>query len=250
MPELERWVLHRLWELDRSIRQNVHDFDFHAVYQDLHTFCAVDLSAFYFDVRKDSLYCDRPDARRRRACRTVMDLVFDHLTSWLAPILCFTAEEAWGQRGKSPESVHLRTYPEVPESWQDEALAAKWAKIRQVRRVVTGALELERAEKRIGSSLQASPRVWVEDEEMRAAVESIDFAEVCIVSRIDVAAGDGPGDAYSWEEIPGVWVVPHLAEGGKCERCWKVLPEVGSMPAAPKTCLRCADAVAQLKAAE
>jgi isoleucyl-tRNA synthetase len=250
MPELERWVLHRLWELDRAVRQNVEDFDFHAIYQDLHTFCAVDLSAFYFDVRKDSLYCDRPDALRRRACRTAMDLVFDHLTAWLAPILCFTAEEAWGQRGKAPDSVHLRTYPEVPDSWRDDELAAKWAKIRQVRRVVTGALELERAEKRIGASLQAAPRVWVEDAETKAAVDSIDFAEVCIVSDIDVIESDGPRDAYSWEEIPGVWVVSHPARGEKCERCWKVLPEVGSAPEAPGTCLRCADAVSVLKAAE
>ncbi len=250
LPELERWVLHRLWELDRSLRRNVDDFDFHAVYQELHSFCAVDLSAFYFDVRKDSLYCDRPDARRRRACRTVMDLVFDHLTAWLAPILCFTAEEAWGQRGKAPDSVHLRLFPEVPEGWRDDALAAKWARIRQVRRAVTGALELERAEKRIGASLQAHPKVWVDDDEAKAAVDSIDFAEVCIVSGIDVVAGDGPSDAYSLEEVPGVWVVPHLAEGEKCQRCWKVLPEVDAVPEAPQTCRRCAEAVAQIKAAE
>jgi len=250
MPELERWVLHRLWEIDAKVRQNVEDFDFHAIYQDLHTFCAVDLSAFYFDVRKDSLYCDRPDALRRRACRTVMDLVFDHLTAWLAPILCFTAEEAWTQRGKAPESVHLRTYPDVPENWRDDALAAKWAKIRRVRRVVTGAIEIEREQKRVRGSLEAHPRVWIEDEEAKAAVDSIDFAEVCIVSGIDVHAGDGPSDAYSWEEIEGVWVVPHRAEGEKCDRCWKVLPEVGEVPSAPKTCLRCADAVVTLKAAE
>ena len=250
LPELERWVLHRLWELDKTIRRNIEDFDFHAVYQTLHGFCAIDLSAFYFDVRKDSLYCDRHDALRRRACRTVLDLVFDHLTAWLAPILCFTAEEAWGHRGKSPESVHLRLFPEVPEDWRDDELAAKWAKIRQVRRAVTGALELERAEKRIGASLQAHPKVWVEEAAAKAAVDSIDFAEICIVSDIDVLEGDGPSDAYSLEEVAGVWVVSKLADGEKCERCWKVLPEVGQVPEAPNTCRRCADAVAQLKAAE
>ena len=250
LPELERWVLHRLWELDKSIRRNIEDFDFHAVYQTLHGFCAVDLSAFYFDVRKDSLYCDRHDALRRRACRTVLDLIFDHLTAWLAPILCFTAEEAWGHRGKAPESVHLRLFPQVPEDWRDDELAAKWAKIRQVRRAVTGALEIERAEKRIGASLQAHPKVWVEDSEAKMAVDSIDFAEICIVSGIDVLEGDGPSDAYSLDEVAGVWVVSKLAEGEKCERCWKVLPEVGQVPEAPQTCRRCADAVAQLKAAE
>lgn len=250
LPELERWVLHRLWELDKAVRRHVENFDFHAVYQDLHSFCAVDLSAFYFDVRKDSLYCDRPDALRRRACRTVLDLVFDHLTAWLAPILCFTAEEAWGHRGKTPESVHLRLFPDLPDAWCDETLAEKWAQIRQVRRAVTGALELERAEKRIGASLQARPKVWVESAAAKTAVDSIDFAEVCIVSAIDVLEGDGPSDSFSLEEVPGVWVVSHLAEGEKCERCWKVLPEVGQVAEAPKTCRRCADAVAQLKAAE
>src|SRR4029077_13211147 len=145
MPELERWVLHRLAELDVVVRQSVDAYDFHAMFTALHNFCAVDLSAFYFDVRKDSLYCDRPDAVARRATRTVLDRVFDCLARWLAPMLCFTAEEAWLCRhGEDPEtSVHLVTYAELPASWGTEALGEKWAEIRELRRVVTGALELE-----------------------------------------------------------------------------------------------------------
>ncbi|MBT4354093.1 MAG: isoleucine--tRNA ligase, partial [Rhodospirillaceae bacterium] len=152
MPELERWVLHRLSELDVIIRKGVDSFDFHALFQQLHNFCSVDLSAFYFDIRKDVLYCDAPDSFRRRATRTVLDLLFNSLTTWLAPILCFTAEEAWQARVKNTEdSVHLKTFMEIPGAWNDKALAKKWDLIRDVRKVVTGALEIERSEKRIGS---------------------------------------------------------------------------------------------------
>ena len=250
MPELERWVLHRLWQLDKVVRQGCHDFDFHSIYQQLHNFCAVDLSAFYFDVRKDSLYCDRPDSLRRRACRTVLDLLFDHLTAWLAPILCFTTEEAWQARGKAPQSVHLRVFPDVPTAWQDDALAEKWSRVRRVRRVVTGALEQERAEKRIGASLQAAPAVHIADEALLAAVQSVDMAELCITSGIALLSGAGPEEAFRLEEVEGVAVVPKLAEGEKCQRCWMFLPDVGQHPEAPGCCGRCSDAVTALQAAE
>ena len=255
MPELERWVLHRLSELDQVVRRGCADFDFHSIYQQLHNFCAVDLSAFYFDIRKDSLYCDRPDDPRRRACRTVLDLLFDHLTAWLAPILCFTAEEAWWARGAGPEnsnreaSVHLRLFPEVPAAWHDAALAAKWAKVREVRRVVTGALEVERAEKRIGSSLQGHPVVHVTDETLRAALDGVDLAEVAITSDLTLSAEAAPAGAFTVEEVPGVGVTVGAAEGDKCQRCWRILPEVGRFPEAPGTCGRCADAVRHLGAA-
>ena len=250
MPELERWVLHRLAELDAQVRRNVEDFDFHALYQAVYTFCAVDLSAFYFDVRKDVLYCDRPDSLRRRACRTVLDELFSCLTAWLAPIICFTAEEAWWARGTGKEpSVHLRTFPQVPAEWRNEALAAKWAKVREVRRVVTGALEVERAAKRIGSSLQARPVVHIERPELMDAVAAVDFADVTITSDIVLSDAPAPAEAFRLPEVAGVAVVAALAEGDKCERCWKVLPEVGAVAEAPQTCGRCADAVQHLGAA-
>ena len=249
MPELDRWVLHRLWELDALVRSSCNEFDFHRLFRELHDFCAVDLSAFYFDVRKDSLYCDAPSDARRRAARTVLDELFSCLTAWLAPITCFTAEEAWLCRNPGDdESVHLRTFPELPAAWRDDALAAKWEKIRRVRRVVTGALELERAEKRIGSSLQAAPKVYVTDDFM-AALDGLDMAEIAITSDLELVAGDVPGDAFVLEDVAGVGVAPALAEGGKCERCWRVLPEVGSRPEAPGTCGRCADAVSASRAA-
>ncbi len=203
MPELERWVLHRLAELDAVVRRCTDDFDFHTLFTQIHQFCAVDLSAFYFDVRKDSLYCDRPDSERRRAVRTVMAKLFECLTAWLAPILCFTAEEAWRARNPGPaDSIHLREYPEIPADWRDEALAAKWSKIRQLRRVVTGALELERAEKRIGSSLQAHPTVHA-TAELLAGMQGVDPAEVFITSGATLVEGEGPADAYRLAEVPG-----------------------------------------------
>ena len=254
MPGLDRWVLHRLHEIDGVVRKGCADFDFHSIYQALHNFCAIDLSAFYFDVRKDALYCDRADSIRRRACRTVLDRVFDCLTAWLAPILCFTAEEAWWARGgegagTEPESVHLRVFPEIPDAWHDPALAETWAKVREVRRVVTGALEIERAEKRIGSSLLAHPTVYVGRPELMAALDGLDLAEIAITSGATLVAEAPPVGAFTVEEIAGIGVRAGLADGEKCQRCWMVLPEVGGDDRAPDTCDRCADAVAQLGAA-
>ncbi len=245
MPEMDRWVLHRLWQLDKTLRQACDDFEFHAMFAELHHFCAVDLSAFYFDVRKDALYCDRLESIQRRAARTVLDILFDTLTAWLAPFLCFTAEEAWQQRLDAPNpknSVHRRQFPEIPESWRDDALADKWRTVRQVRRAVTGALELERAEKRIGASLGAHVTVHLSDDQA-AVLAGLDLPEVFITSSAELATGPAPAEAFTTDEAPGVAVVPVLASGKKCERCWKVLPDVGSDPEHETICGRCADAV-------
>ncbi len=244
MPELERWVLHRLAEMDQTVRQACADFEFHAIFTVLHNFCAVDLSAFYFDIRKDALYCDRPDALRRRACRTVMERLFDCLTAWLAPILCFTAEEAWlARHGDAPgTSVHLRLFPEVPAAWLDADLAAKWQTVRDVRRVVTGALELERAQRRIGASLQAAPSVHVTADQA-AAFAGLSLAEIVITSSAELVVGQPLVEAFALDDVPGVAVVPRLAEGGKCQRCWRVLAEVGRTAGHEDLCQRCADVV-------
>jgi isoleucyl-tRNA synthetase len=252
MPELERWVLHRLWQLDRIVRKAVDGFDFHTLFTEIHSFCTVDLSAFYFDVRKDSLYCDRPDAPRRRAARTVMDQVFSCLTAWLAPVLCFTAEEAWLHRvgqspdsatdAKSTQSVHLRVFPDVPATWHDDALAEKWERVRALRRVVTGALELERASKGIGSSLQAGPTIHATAAHIQA-MAGLDLAEIAITSTAALIEGPVPSGAFTLPDVDGVGVTSGLAAGSKCERCWKVLPEVGTIAGHDGLCGRCADAV-------
>jgi len=242
MPELERWVLHRLGEIGDGLASACDSFEFHSWFTELHGFCAIDLSAFYFDVRKDALYCDAPDSVRRRAARTVFDILLDTLCKWLAPFLCFTAEEAWLARHPSEDgSVHLEAFPTLPGEWRDEALAAKWAKVREVRKVVTGALELERAAKRIGSSLQSSPVLYV-DAAHAEAIAGLDMAELSITSGLEVIVGEAPAEAFVLPELPGVAVAPRPAEGDKCQRCWRVLPEVHA--SAEGICHRCAAVVA------
>ncbi|HXQ52037.1 MAG TPA: isoleucine--tRNA ligase [Stellaceae bacterium] len=245
MPELERFVLHRLWELDALVRQCSRDYDFHTLFTALHNFCAVDLSAFYFDVRKDALYCDAPDALRRRAARTVLDRVFDCLACWLAPVLCFTAEEAWLSRhGDGVDaSVHLQLHPAVPARWRDDALGAKWARIRELRHTVTGAIELERAQKRLGSSLQAEIELFAAPADA-ALLAGLDLAEICIASAATIRPAMPPADAFALPDMPGVGVLVRLAPGEKCQRCWRVLPEVGAHADHADLCERCADAVA------
>jgi len=249
MPELERWVLHRLAELDDLVRVSCAEFDLHRLYLALHQFCANDLSAFYFDIRKDTLYCDPLDAIRRRAARTVLDEVFSCLTAWLAPILCFTAEEAWLGRFPSADgSVHLRQFPDIPAQWRDGALAAKWQRIRALRRVVTGALEVERRDRRIGASLQARPVIHAGADYV-AALDGLDLGELCITSGAELKLARGPvAGAFTLADVPEVWVEPKPASGTKCQRCWRVLAEVGARPDHPELCRRCADAVADVAA--
>ena len=240
-------MLHRLAETDALVRETAAAYDFHSMFTTLHNLCAVDLSAFYFDVRKDSLYCDAPDSPRRRAVRSVLDHVFEHLVRWLAPVLCFTAEEAWLSRHGDADdsSVHLQLYRDVPKSWRDDALGAKWAKIRDLRRVVTGAIELERAQKRIGSSLQAAVEIFVTSEWL-APLEGIDLPELCITSAAILHTVAPPGGAFCLGDVSGVAVRVAAAPGEKCERCWRVLPEVGRVAAHPDLCYRCTEAVESL----
>ncbi|MAU61673.1 MAG: isoleucine--tRNA ligase [Parvibaculum sp.] len=249
MPELERVILHRLAELDDLVRKAYADYDFKRVAHTLSNFMNVELSAFYFDIRKDALYCDAPSAIRRRACRTVLDHLFSCLTAWLAPVLCFTVEEVWLSRFPSEtDSVHLRTFPEIPAEWRNEALSEKWKKVRELRRVVTGALEVERREKRIGASLEAAPEVFVSRPDLMEAMKGVDLAEIAITSQAKLTEGEGPADAWRLDDVPGVAVVPKLAEGRKCARSWRILPEVGSDPDYPDLSLRDAAAVREYDA--
>jgi isoleucyl-tRNA synthetase len=249
MPGLERYMLNRLAELDEMVRSGYDEFDFKRVFHALLNFSVNDLSAFYFDIRKDALYCDPYDSITRRAALTVLDQIFSALTAWLAPMLAFTMEEVWINRfpgGSS--SVHLRQFPEIPKAWRKEALAEKWRKVRQVRRVVTGGLEIERKEGRIGSSLEAAPRVYIADSELRAALHGIDLAEIAITSGVRRLIGEGPDDAFRLPEVSGVAVVFERAKGMKCARSWKILPDVGSDPEFPELSLRDAEAVRQFDA--
>ena len=248
MPELERLMLHRLAELDVLVRQAYADFDYKRIFAALNAFMTSDLSAFYFDIRKDALYCDPISSVTRKACLTVLDHLFRTTVTWLAPMLCFTAEEAWLARDPHATSVHLELFPQVPAAWRDDALAEKWRKIRAVRRVVTGALELERASKRIGSSLEAAPVVHVSDPDLFGVLADVDLAEVSITSGATLVQGDGPPTAFRLPDVPGVAVVPPLAEGRKCARSWKISAAVGSDPQYPDVTPRDAQALREWKA--
>jgi isoleucyl-tRNA synthetase len=253
MPSLERWVLHRLSELGELHKTCVEKYDFPAFYNAIHTFCAVDLSAFYFDIRKDCLYCDEETSLKRRSARTVMNQVFICLTHWLAPVLSFTAEESWlsYNGGKERGSIHLQKFPELSAGWHDVALDKHWDIIRDVRKVITGALEIERSAKTIGSSLQAEVAVYVTTE-IAAEFKHVDLAELSITSDATLVIAQPPAGAFMLDEVKDVGVIVNPAKGEKCERCWKVSPDVGvvdSEKVYPNLCTRCHDVVSKQSAA-
>jgi isoleucyl-tRNA synthetase len=242
--ELERLMLHRLTELDAEVREAYATYDYRKVVAVLSQFMNTELSAFYFDIRKDALYCEPYSSTKRRAALTVIDEIFKALVAWLAPILSFTAEEAWLAREPGREgSVHLETFPELDPAWRNDELARKWDLVRNVRRVVTGALELERAAKRIGSSLEAAPEVYVADRDMLRALEGVELEEVSITSAARLIAKAPPEGAFTLPDVPGVGVVPKRAEGRKCARSWRILTDVGADPAYPGLSPRDAAAV-------
>jgi isoleucyl-tRNA synthetase len=244
MPELERLMLHRLAELDGQVRQAYAEFDYKRIFAALNQFMTVDLSAFYFDIRKDALYCDPYSSATRKAALTVIDRIFGCTVTWLAPMLCFTAEEAWVSRYPGEDSsVHLELFPEIPADYRNDALAEKWRKVREVRRAITGALELERAAKRIGSSLEAAPIVYVSDVDLFAALVDVDLAEVSITSAATLVEGEGPAEAFRLPDVPGVAVEFRLAQGTKCARSWKISSAVGSDPDYPNVTPRDAQAL-------
>ena len=249
MPSLERWVLHRLAELDGHIRAAYDVYDFKRIMSLLINFCGVDLSAVYFDIRKDSLYCDprfetqsawddktATYGNRRRAARTVMAAVLERLLTWLAPIMPFTMEEAFLESHikDRAESVHLLQFADTPDSWKDEALAARWAKIFTVRRVVTGALEVERREKRIGASLEAAPKVHIADQNLIDAFKGESPADIFITSGAElIHTSNGNGGGFTLDDTDGVVVYPVKADGIKCRRSWKYFDPATADPVFP-----------------
>lgn len=249
MPELERLMLHELAGHAETVRKAYAAFDYKTVVASLSAFMNSELSAFYFDIRKDTLYCDPPSSPERKAALTTIDLLCDAILKWLAPILSFTTEEAWRMfRPNAEPSVHLTLFPEGIEKLRDDKLAAKWETIRNVRRVVTGALELERAAKNIGSSLEASPVIYVADRDMLATLFDADLAEVCITSNYEVREGEAPANAFRLDAVPGVAVIVEKAVGTKCARSWKISPTVGEDPEYPDVTPRDAKALREWKA--
>ena len=212
MPELERWVLHRLAELDAELKEAARRLRVQPLHAADLAFANDDLSAFFFDIRKDSLYCDAPASPKRRAYRTVLDTVFHALVRWLAPVLCFTTEEVWQTRyPDAGGSVHLLEWPEIDPAWRDEALAAKWALIRATRERVTESIEPLRREKVIGSSLEAKV-LYPTLERTCSTLDLAELAEIYIVSEV------APAETTTIEVTKSDYL--------KCGRCWRLLPEV------------------------
>jgi len=244
MPKLECYILAKLAELGESVRAGYAEFDFTRVYTQLFNFCTNELSAFYFDIRKDALYCDRADSPRRRAARTVMDDIFRRVVTWLAPLLCFTMEEAWTCRfPEANASVHLELFPVTPVAWVNAGAIATWTRIRTLRRVVTGALEIARRDKVIGASLEAEPVLYLVDAKDAALFDCVDLAEISITSAARIELGEGPPEAFRLSEVAGAAAMFHHASGKKCARCWMILPEVATVAAHADLCRRCSDAV-------
>jgi len=249
MPELERLMLHQLAGQAAMVSKAYAEFDYKTVVASLSAFMNTELSAFYFDIRKDTLYCDAPSSLARKAALTTIDIICDAILRWFAPILSFTCDEAWRlYRPDAEPSVHLTLFPEGLEDFRDEKLNTKWEIIRNVRRVVTGALEVERAAKRIGSSLEASPLVYILDKEIFGIICDIDLAEVCITSNAMATNEDAPAGAFRLNDVPGVAVVVEKAVGTKCARSWKILPTVGDDAEYPDVSPRDAHALREWKA--
>ena len=236
-PELEKYILHRLWEVDQIIQKCVKDFNFHLMFTTLLNFCSNDLSAFYFDIRKDSIYCDSFDSKKRRSARTLLNLIFDHLVRWLAPSLSFTCEEAWKARGNT-SSIHLEDFLKASQNFKNNDIANKWNIIKNIRKVITGAIEKKRAEKLIGSSLEANVMIYVK-EDLKKKIEEINFDEIAITSSFQLLDYKNKKDFFELEDINDVAVTVEKTDGQKCERCWKytdILPD-------KKICQRCDEAI-------
>ena len=249
MSSLERLMLHKLAELDGVVRDAYANFDFAKVVASLSSFMNADLSAFYFDIRKDALYCDPPSSLTRQGSLEVIDWIFRSVTIWLAPLLVFTTEEAWSARRPGARSVHLEQFPEIPKEWRDEALARKWETIRSLRSVVTGAIEIARAKKEIGSSLEAAPRVYLRRPEHIEALRGVDFAEVCITSDILIEMETPiPAEAFRLPETPEVAVIVERAGGVKCARSWRYFDPSTAAPDFPDVTPRDAEALRELQA--
>jgi isoleucyl-tRNA synthetase len=247
LDEVDRWVLDRLARLIDRVERAYEEYQFHTVFHIVHNFCAVDLSAQYLDVIKDRLYTSASDDPRRRAAQTACADILGALLRLMAPILAFTAEEAWrhvpGTRG---ESVHLERFPEVPLEWLDDGLKAEWDRLLETRREVAKALELARARKVIGSGLEASVRIVSAPEDIPAllAAKRDLLKTLFIVSRVELHGSATGAVVYESQEIPGFVVAVAKAPGRKCERCWVWSERVGEDPRHPTLCERCVPVVA------
>jgi isoleucyl-tRNA synthetase len=237
LPALERWALHRTHVLATRVRRAYDDYEFHVIYHALNNFCSVDLSAFYLDVRKDRLYCERADAPARRATQTALHAMLDVLVRLIAPITSFTADEVWQFMPGVADvpSVFLAGMPTVPDAWRDDALAERFEHLLALRGAVTKAIEDAR---HAGTLKQASEArvVLGADAAQMDGVDAADLAELCLVSEVVV---DSSGGGTASPVVSGLRVGVERASGTKCPRCWIVRVPTGAATH-PDLCGRCA----------
>ena len=212
LPELEQFMLCKIFKMNLMFEKNFKIYNFHALYKELLNFCTVDLSAFYFDIRKDSLYCDKIDSPKRKSTIIFLNILLEILLKWFAPILSFTTEEIYSLlKINSNKSIHLENFPKIPSKWNDQNLEAKWNELIKIREICNSSIELKRAAKEIGSSLEANLIINL-NEKMIKFTKGIDFSELCITS-------DAKIEKSKSDEI----VVKTIkAEGQKCPVCWKI----------------------------
>jgi len=218
-PELEKYMLHRLSEVDQIVKECIATFNFHLMFTTLLNFCSNDLSAFYFDIRKDTIYCDDENSLTRRSSRTLLDIIFNHLVRWFAPSLSFTSEEAWKSRGNQA-SIHLEDFLSTKDSYYNNELKNKWNLVKEVRRVITAALEKKRSEKIIGSSLEAHIDIYLDNNYLQK-LKSVDFAEVAITSSAALHLNNEKNEGFILDDVNQVSIVVSKSSGHKCQRCWK-----------------------------
>ena len=236
-PDLEKYILHRLWEIDKIISECVKNFNFHLMFTTLLNFCSNDLSAFYFDIRKDVIYCDGRESKIRRSSRTLLDIIFNYLIRWLAPSLSFTAEEAWKARGNQT-SIHLEDFLQTPANYENSNIKEIWLIIKQIRKVITGALEKKRADKIIGSSLEAHIDIYIESSKIEK-IKNYPLDEICITSSFKLHEISDHTEGFSLEDITNIKIVVSKTNGQKCQRCWKYKEQL----VRNEICDRCENAI-------
>ncbi|MDA9676762.1 isoleucine--tRNA ligase [bacterium] len=230
-PELERFILHQIFVLNRNFEIYFKEYNFHKLYKELVNFCSLELSAFYFDIRKDTLYCDDKSSFKRKACINLLGFILDILLKWFAPILSFTTEEIFQivNNEDKKSSIHLQEFPTIPNKWENKKLFQKWEKFKLIRKVVNAGMEIKRANKDIGSSLEADVKVFLSDDYLKI-LKDFNLSESFITSKAEAVKMINDNNLFQLDEIKNIKVLVKKAKGEKCPRCWKI---------SLKTCERC-----------
>jgi isoleucyl-tRNA synthetase len=231
LSSLEKYVLLQVYELDLRFRDYINSYNFHKIYVELLNFCTLDLSAFYFDIKKDILYCDSENSLRRNKCLEVLNVLTNFLLKWFSPILVFTSEEAYQViKNKNYKSIHLQDFPIIPSTWNNSEVKNKWIGIKKIKQVVNAAIEDIRNMKIIGSSLEANVIVYLKEEYLNLIKEE-DLSEIFICSEVKAESLFNQSNLFSLKDIEGVAAKIVKAKGQKCPRCWKILEKTCSREA-------------------